>query len=432
MESYKKMSQDDLTKYFENVLKNPPITNPKQMIDYKEDMHTSPEEEVKNFIKLPGKFKPTDFAYHQIGDFFLIGLCGGNTVIFVYFEPSTKVVHLIPQKNTILFPNSNLIEELRVIKAGCIYTDRESGKREEVFVTAGKFGTIYLFKVIKLKESFKMIKFEAHFNQINDLCFAPCDLRPELRNLLLSCSNDGSMIIWNIYLASAIICIKPNKLPLDDVLSVDWEYPGDQIVSAHLDAVRVWSINGEILGVIRASHEVSKKHNSLERKEFNQIDARIKNFHDFFVDSVKMLPSGCIITKSVEGSIFVWTYQQVTSKEWHVIPFNKYKTLSSMFEKNNYQSSYFKISVNAFDNLIVAPAEKVKIRVFNLKSSEPLAFKKFKLAVESSSMVNDGEEVHIMKAFILDQELDYIFAITNDSKLWFHQIQDLELVTEKQ
>lgn len=414
-----KITQPELEQFFENAIKNPTIVNPKQMMNYKEETFGSSDEDIESFVKLPAKLKAVDFAYHQIDDFYLFAICGGNTVMFVHLDPKTGAAKLFPHRYTILFPSQDLVEDLRVIKAGYIFHDSEGLKREEVFVTAGKFGCLYIFKVLKITDSFKMNKIEGHFNEINDLCFSPAELRPDLRNLVASCSNDGSIMIWNIVLGRPIICLKPNKLPLDDILAVDWEYPGDTIVSAHLDAVRVWTIDESVLEVIEMNNSVSKKENDYERRDFHGIEAKIKNFHDFYIDYIKMLPNNCIVTKSVDGAIIVWAYQQISPKEWHIIPFNKYTTLSSRFSAEN-RHSYFKVSVNPYDQLIVAPAEKRKIRVFNPRSSEPIAYKKFNLK-------EDDETSHILKALILNEDLDYIFALGNNGKLWYHKIQELDL-----
>lgn len=420
-----RIDQEELTKYFENIVKNPIILNPKQMVNFKEETYGSPEEEICNNIKLPAKFKPCDFAYHQFDDFYLISICGENAVIFVYFEPASKKMQIFPSKNTIVFSDPKIVENLKVIKAGYIYGGPDGSKREEVFATAGKLGPLYIFKVLKLKETFRMIKLEGHFNDINDLAFAPCELRPELRNLLVTCSNDGSMMIWNIFLGAVVICLKPNKLPLDDILSVDWEYPGDRIVSAHLDAIRVWPLTEDMLSVIKSSHNITKKDKAPERIDSRNVEAKIKNFHDYYIDNIKMLPNNCIITKSVEGAIHVWTYQQAGQKEWNVIPFNNYKTLSSITGTEK-KHSYFKISVNPFDQLIVAPDRKGKIRVFMPRYAESLAFKIFKLKAADTETGNP-DDIIILKGTILEPDLKYILAITEDGKLWYHEIADLDL-----
>jgi len=419
------ITQEELKKYFDDVSNESGNIDPRQMINFNEETFGSPDEEITSYIHLLKNFNPTDMSYHKISDFYIISICSGNVVLFVYFDPASKEIHLFPQKYIITFPDANVQEELTVIKSGYIFKDEEGIRREEVFVTAGKCGFLYLFKFSKTEKAFKLYKYESHFNKINDLCFAPADLNPMLRNLLICCSDDGSMMIWNIYIECPIICIKPNKLPLDDILSVDWEYPGDKIISAHLDAVRIWTVNEEMMEVIQASHELKKRAKHFDRKDFHCVEAKIRNFHDFFIDSVKMFPNNCIATKSVDGTIMVWTYQQFSPKEWHVVSFNKYMAQSSMFDKGIYKRSYYKISYNAYDCLIVAGTDKGKIRVYNPAYSNSLAFKIFKLSPQDGSD-KSSQDLSIIKAFIAEPDLDYIFAITGDGKLWYHKIQELD------
>ena len=407
--------QEELSKYFEDAIKNndiKPASQPSETIIIDQD------EEVTNFIPLADKFKPSDIAYHKIDDFYLIAICGENNVVFCYFEPNSNKIQFLSRPSVITFNKAGFTEELTVIKAGYIFRDTEGLKREEVFVTAGKFGSLYLFKVLKFDKNFSLSKFESNFNVINDICFAPSDLVPSLRNLLACCSNDGSIVIWNILLGLPILCLKPNKLPLDDILAIDWQYPGDKIVSSHLDAVRVWPVHEEMLQVIQNSHDSKENKQSVVCKDFSDIEAKINNFHDFFIDDIKLLPNSSIISKSVDGGIIVWTYQQIASKEWFVIPFNKYSSCSSMPIQGKNKHSFFKISVNPYDNLILAASDNKTIQVFNpaFEQSDP---------IKQFILINDKTTNHIIKSILLEPNLDYLICLTSDSKLWYHKIQHL-------
>jgi len=410
--------QEELNKYFENAMKNPSTVD---LNSQAQNIQNQDNEEVQDFIPLTDKFKPSDMAYHKIDDFYLIAICGENNVVFCYFEPGSNKIQSLSKPSVITFNKPGLVEELTVIKAGYIFRDTEGLKRDEVFVTAGKFGSLYIFKVLRFDKNFSLSKYESNFNAINDICFAPSDLAPHLRNLLACCSDDGSIMIWNIHLGQPIICLKPNKLPLDDVLALDWQYPGDKIVSSHLDAVRIWPINEEILQVIQESHESRESKQTVVRRDFCGTEAKINNFHDFFIDDIKVFPNNCIVSKSVDGVIIVWTYQQITPKEWYVIPFNKYFSCSSMPIQSQNKHSFFKLSVNPFDNLILAASDNKTIHLFNPAFEQSDSIKTFTLIREGTFIKNS----HIIKSIILDPHLDYFLCLTSDSKLWYHKIQQL-------
>ena len=67
----------------------------------------------------------------------------------------------------------------------------------------------------------------------------------------MTCSNDGSIMIYDILHKYCVACLKPIKMPIDDVLAIDWQEPGDQVVSAHLDAVRIWEFDDEQLNFFK-------------------------------------------------------------------------------------------------------------------------------------------------------------------------------------
>lgn len=70
-------------------------------------------------------------------------------------------------------------------------------------------------------------------------------------------------------------------MPIDDVIAVDWSEPGDCIVSAHLDAVRVWKFNNEDYKFFQGRKGKVKEY---ARHDIFHYYVKINNFHDFYID----------------------------------------------------------------------------------------------------------------------------------------------------
>jgi WD40 repeat protein len=169
--------------------------------------------------------------------------------MFGFLDKKQESVSLLPQINTLMFPDkNNYEEELYVMKSGMIFiAENKTIRVEPVFAAAGKSGIVYIFSFNVEELKFVQVdSYIAHFNYINDLCFAPTHSRSELRNLLASCSKDGGVFVYDIVLKVAVIKICPKSVPVDDVLSIDWREDGEEIVSASLDGIRVWKIDKEV------------------------------------------------------------------------------------------------------------------------------------------------------------------------------------------
>ena len=77
-----------------------------------------------------------------------------------------------------------------------------------------------------------------------------------------------------------------------------------------------------------------------------------------------MTLNGAIVTKSCDGAIFVWAYDQDKKDEGMVIPLNKYETVSSLPFEGKYKHSIYRISLNLYDHFIISPHHERTVRVY--------------------------------------------------------------------
>lgn len=73
-----------------------------------------------------------------------------------------------------------------------------------------KSGIIYL---INIQDNYKITELNAHINVVKDVKFAIKNNRFDYRNILISCSKDSSILLWNIKIKKLYAVFKPDSHP---------------------------------------------------------------------------------------------------------------------------------------------------------------------------------------------------------------------------
>ena len=137
-----------------------------------------------------------------------------------------------------------------------------------------------------------------HRNEVYDLKTHP--LKPEI---LLSCSKDCTIRIWNIITSSQLVLFGGKESNLSDVLSIDWHLSGDRFVSGGIDnSVKIYIINDKIKQIIEEdkTNKWNKK-TLIKSKPYFSCDT----IHGNYIDCVRF-NGNFIISKSVDGVIKEW------------------------------------------------------------------------------------------------------------------------------
>jgi polycomb protein EED len=139
-----------------------------------------------------------------------------------------------------------------------------------------------------------------HGNAVNDLRIHPVD-----ENMLLSCSTDESIRLWNISKAVCIAIFAGNKGHRDNVLSIDFHPLGNCFASAGMDtSIKIWNLEDpQICEAISNSY-------TKNIKEIQTLSMQIPIYsttqiHSDFVDSVRWV-GNCIISKSTKNRMVLW------------------------------------------------------------------------------------------------------------------------------
>ena len=137
-----------------------------------------------------------------------------------------------------------------------------------------------------------------HRNEVYDLKFHP--IKPEI---LLSCSKDCTIRIWNIVTSSQLVLFGGKESNLSDVLSIDWHLSGDRFVSGGIDnSVKIYIINDKIKNIIEEDRiNIWNKKTLIKSKPYYSCDT----IHGNYIDCVRF-NGNFIISKSVDGVIKEW------------------------------------------------------------------------------------------------------------------------------
>jgi hypothetical protein len=416
MDTEEDVASRNYSKYFSLL---PQQQSPRSnSLETEEDITLGASLLTKN-IFLPMDFSPRDMAYHEIGeDMVLLGICGGNKMIFTSMQKHLNDMFIIPQRIELNFDKKGVEEFLMVVKSGFMYIQEKGiSKIDEIFVTAGKCGMIYIF-IFRHddKEMIKLEYFEAHLNQINDISFVNSLEKPHLRNLLVSCSNDGSTVIWDLLNQQALVKLFPHVSPLDDVIAVDWSDNGDEIITSSLDLIRIWKLDKEIITFLKLRDQQGPEQN-FKSKHIKDPWAKIKNFHQFYIDSVKLMPNGAIATKSINGEVCIWTFEMDQNKsESFPIILSKYATFSNLNIEDKIGFGVVRPQVLGLDNLIVLPQDiRHKVKIHYMRNKYDLkAYAEFSVDQKQS---ND-EKFKVLKALVPEGGMDSIFVLTNNA-IWY-------------
>lgn len=190
---------------------------------------------------------------------------------------------------------------LYVCRFGFLFKNENSSECEIVIITAGRDGFAYIYNL----ETEDMTYLAGHVHEIYDICLSPWRYDSTLKNLMLSCSRDGSVSLWNYKTRVQIASYKPGKTPILDSICVDWHTSGREFLQSCIDgSVSVWEL-GDVDNLIKLSQSWTKDTNEFPRKDFLKYKYRTYDMHENYVDCVAYL-GDMIVSKDVDGKLAIW------------------------------------------------------------------------------------------------------------------------------
>lgn len=183
-------------------------------------------------------------------------------------------------------------------------------------LVAGRKGIIRAININSKRVTRSLI---GHGEAVNDIKVHPRDPA-----LVLSASKDESLRLWNLRTGSSIAVFAGLKGHRGEVVSVDFNHPGDRFASCGIDnSIRIWDIAGDdmVIQSIQKSHEdadraeadVDVDEGDTKKPKGKRGSVPIRQFpifmtrkvHKHYVDCV-MWVGDLLASKSVHNLLYLW------------------------------------------------------------------------------------------------------------------------------
>jgi WD40 repeat protein len=177
----------------------------------------------------------------------------------------------------------------------------ESGIGPKLLCVGGASNVIKVIDIVQMK-TVQLLR--GHNNDIYDLKVSPVD-----ENLLLSCSVDETIRLWNLESFACVVRFAGIHGHSGMILSIAWHPSGDRFASSGYDtSIRLWNIHdGRVQEALRASRSLGS---SDKRSAFKSIEQPFpyfatKKVHRNIVDCVHFC-GNMLLSKSSYNSIVLW------------------------------------------------------------------------------------------------------------------------------
>jgi len=161
---------------------------------------------------------------------------------------------------------------------------------------------------------------QGHGGSVGELRTHPLD-----SNLILSCSKDESIRLWNLKTKVLVAVFAGDCGHRDEVLSADFHLSGDRMASCGMDhTVKIWNM-GLVKDTIAASYDEKRPPSQPFKTQFVQFPdfSTNKKLHNNYVDCVRWY-GDFLLSKSVGHKIIMWKLR-VDKKKKTAIPLQEFR-----------------------------------------------------------------------------------------------------------
>lgn len=292
-------------------------------------------------------------------------------------------------------------ELFHVCKFGYQFPNKNSNESEIIIATAGTGGYIYLMNLNDENCSY----LQGHVSEIYDLCLGPWRYDSKYKNLILSCSRDGSVGLWNYKSRVQIASYKSGKAPILDSISIDWHVTGVEFLQTCIDgSVSVWEL-GDIDNLINLAQNWTRVHFEFPRKDVLKYKYRTFDMHENYVDCALYL-GDMIVSKDVDGKFAMWINSGVENE---IICFSKIvnRTYESVWSLRMHISS--KLGTIVYGN------DTGRVYMVKLSDESMPQAPRYRFHTNTSSVIRKA---------MLNEEGTMLFVLADGGKLWYHKLSE--------
>ncbi|KAK3240882.1 hypothetical protein CYMTET_49314 [Cymbomonas tetramitiformis] len=232
---------------------------------------------------------------------------------------------------------------------------------------------------------------------------AACAARPDL---LLTSSKDGTMRVWDWEQEKCLTVFEANT-----VTAVAFDLDGTAVITGHSNgSLRLWDLPLKEMPGAKRKRETAYESVAarVSMREASRLLQLAENGHERAVDCLRMLSDGRLITKSVDGRIYIWQYNNTT-------PLNRIHAMKvpGCPQTTDYFSSF---GVTTSGDFLAAGNNSGEVYVFNTTSGT-------KVANFSPTKVSDT-----VRACEISDDCRHVLAVFGDGFIWRYEFVDPALV----
>jgi polycomb protein EED len=228
---------------------------------------------------------------------------------------------------------------------------------------------------------------------------------PTLPHLILTCSKDYSIRLWNIKNSTCVAIFAGIQGHRDEVLTIDISLDGQKFLSGGIDhQVKVWSLNcEEIEEKVAKSEEIE----AFGRGVFKAIRLHFPEFstrdvHGNYVDSVKWF-GDTFLTKSCENNIIWWKVKDATNSRGLVV--SKLFT----FDIIDCDIWFMRMELDLAMKYLAVGSQSGKVFVFDLNTENPVNKRSTLVHLKCNSPVRQTS---------FSRDGDVLVAVCDDGTIW--------------
>jgi polycomb protein EED len=222
--------------------------------------------------------------------------------------------------------------------------------------------------------------------------------------LLLSASQDHSILLWNIRYASCIANFSGVGGHRDQVLTIDFSSDGSHFVSGGMDhCIKIWSLNvEELLEKVEVNNNAVIDSKRSETVRIHHPKFMTRDIHSNYVDTVKYFGSS-ILSKSCQNEITYWKYNENAKlKET-----GAYKLFT--FDFHDCGIWFIRMELNLQKTQMAVGNESGKIFLFDLDTDVP---------INNFSTLSHEKCISCVRQIAFSRSGNILVAVCDDGTIW--------------
>eukprot|EP01023_Acetabularia_acetabulum_P056211 TRINITY_DN6523_c0_g1_i1.p1 TRINITY_DN6523_c0_g1~~TRINITY_DN6523_c0_g1_i1.p1 ORF type:complete len:364 (-),score=69.41 TRINITY_DN6523_c0_g1_i1:267-1358(-) len=252
-----------------------------------------------------------------------------------------------------------------------------------------------LIKLINLATGRLQRSLVGHGDSINEIA-----VHMKRPHVIFTASKDCTARVWNMDSGHCIACVSGRGKHDEQVSSIDvCPLNPDWFVTASLDtSIKIWSLT-PFKNKIDLSQRFDNQHEVFPTQIMQIPLFSCDKIHGGFVDCVRWFGTMGIYSKSIHGSIYLWSpvkkLQEVDKEDGRVLTQSEFEIIEEL-KYEELELWFFRFSMDVFQTRLACGDGKGKLTVWDVTTRTPTVLAELKVGsrpVRQTSVLPDGKQI---------------------------------------